>query len=306
MKKLTFVYTIMFFLSLVAILLFWGLSINYIGENKLGENSWQGMGETSSLASKIVDPALAADFDTPGFNPNQGIELTPVFIQGAEYPLNKIDPVYYFPKYQMTVMNISNKDLDYFYFTQNPPTLSSIAQERNCEIAFNASYFAGEKENASHVGLLSIWGHQYVPLGVDNQLTHVAVFNKLSQSVQFFDANSYQSAPSVEKLEFQTGPLVLEDGIVQDGFIMNSKHGKFRHKRLLLARNNSNQTFVIIVRSQVDLIELGNFLKGLSILGEGVDVLNLDGGKSVALWSRNYSNENYNENDTLPLVICVR
>ncbi|KKQ36079.1 MAG: hypothetical protein US52_C0009G0001, partial [candidate division WS6 bacterium GW2011_GWA2_37_6] len=117
---------------------------------------------------------------------------------------------------------------------------------------------------------------------------------------------SYKSSVQNDVIEFQTGPLVLDDGEVQKSFVNNSVNGTTRHKRLLLATDETNRIFIIVVREKVNLIELANYLRSLNVFGKELDVINLDGGKSVALWDRYYPEVNYNSNDRLPLVICVK
>jgi len=234
------------------------------------------------------------------------LEFEPSLIKGENFNIAEVHTVYNLNRYKMTIVELSGKDLEYFYFKQNPPKISDLAMRNNCEVAINASYFSGTKLSATHVGLLSIWGRQHVPIGSENQLTHAAVFYKQSKTVRFFDANSYKSSVQNDVIEFQTGPLVLDDGEVQKSFVNNSVNGTTRHKRLLLATDETNRIFIIVVREKVNLIELANYLRSLNVFGKELDVINLDGGKSVALWDRYYPEVNYNSNDRLPLVICVK
>lgn len=293
-KKLITVYVSMFSLGLIfvlALLTFITISIS-----------------KDEAQMKIIKNVEASDFDENSPASEYRLEITPPTIQSKKYVRSSSNAgsVYNFDKYQMTIIDITGQDMDYFYFKRNPPRISSVAQNNSCEIAINASYFAGKREKANHVGLLSIWGKQHVPLGVSSQLTHVAVFDKNTKTMGYFNARKYTPEPTKNTLEFQTGPLVLNDGEIQNHYINNSKHGNYKHKRLLLATNEKNQTFIIVVREKVALGKLAGRLKEIKLLGDTPDVINLDGGSSVALWSRSNPKVNYNAGDTLPLVICVR
>jgi len=294
-KRLITIYVSTFFFGLIMTLALFTFIAIYITKDELVINPGQSIEEENGALGKIIKKAKASN-----------LEISPPIIQSEEYVSNDVPPVYHFDKYQMTVIDITGQDMDYFYFKQKPPKISSVAQKNGCKIAVNASYFAGNRQRANHVGLLSILGKLHVPLGIERQLTHVAVFNREGMSIEYFDVNNYKSNPTKSTLEFQTGPLVLDDGKVQSSFIKNSKNGMESHKRLLLATNKSNQTFLIVVRDRADLVELASYLKGIDLFGKEPDVINLDGGSSVALWSKNNPEVNYNAGDTLPLVICVR
>jgi hypothetical protein len=65
--------------------------------------------------------------------------------------------------------------------------------------------------------------------------------------------------------------------------------------------------FLITVRSRVSLDSLANYLLSLSLFASHrLDVVNLDGGSSVALFVQNHPELNYNESSHLPMLIGVK
>lgn len=285
-RQLVAIYIKLFSLGLIFVLILHLLISNYVAQS-----------ESSLNYGHDIIPKVEASYD---------LEITPDFVDSKKFVKKSPISTHNFSKYQMTIINVTGREMDYFYFTQNPPQISSVGKNNSCKVAINGSYFAGKRQNANHVGLLSIWGKRYVPLGVERQLTHVTVYDKESKTVKFLKASDYISRPRKNIIEFQTGPLVLHNDIVQNSFIRNSKNGLEKHKRMLLATNDRNQTFIIVVRERVDLVSLAKYLKRIGLLGSGLNAINLDGGSSVALWNQNAPGTNYNSKATLPLVICVR
>ena len=128
-----------------------------------------------------------------------------------------------------------------------------------------------------------------------------------SKRVKFTRKDEFVPDTALSTVEFQTGPLVIENGKPSMAFIEGSINGLAKQRRTLLATLDTTQLFLVIVREMISLDELARMLPTLSVFkGKRLDVVNLDGGSSTALYSRNFPRLNFNVNDRLPLLIGVR
>ena len=98
--------------------------------------------------------------------------------------------------------------------------------------------------------------------------------------------------------------LVIEKGELREDLIRSSINGLTRHTRTLIATLDGRQCFFITVTEGVALDDLARSLRRISVFQEGrLDVMNLDGGSSVALYLRDAPGWNYNAGDRLPILI---
>jgi len=108
-------------------------------------------------------------------------------------------------------------------------------------------------------------------------------------------------------IEFQTGPLIIDSNKAALALIQHSVNGSGRYKRTLLAITDNSMLFLITVRNRVSLDSLAGYLLSLPIFASHrLDVVNLDGGSSVALFVQDHSELNYNESAHLPMLIGVK
>jgi exopolysaccharide biosynthesis protein len=206
----------------------------------------------------------------------------------------------------MTIVEVPDT-LVFFYLPRNNLPLDSVARRENLRCLINGSFFNGARGNASHAGWLSLYGHRITPLMDDRQLTHVVRSNGTKRTIEFLPARSFVSSGDPHLLEFQTGPLVIEMGRIQEDLIRSSINGPTRHTRSLLATLDRHRCFFITVTEQVTLIDLAATIRRLSVFQNGrLDVINLDGGSSVALYVREVPGVNSNADDRLPILIGFR
>jgi exopolysaccharide biosynthesis protein len=141
----------------------------------------------------------------------------------------------------------------------------------------------------------------------DRQLTHVVRSNGTKRTIEFLPARSFVATDDPQLLEFQTGPLVMEMGKIREDLIRASINGSTRHTRSLLATLDQRRCFFITVTERVALADLAAMLRRLSVFQNGrLDVINLDGGSSVALYLRDVPGANLNADDRLPILIGFR
>jgi hypothetical protein len=190
------------------------------------------------------------------------------------------------------------------YLPRNEVTLDSIARREKLRCVINGSFFEGARGNASHAGWLSLYGLKVTPVMDERQLTHVVRNNGTQRTIEFLPARPFATSTNPCLVEFQTGPLVIENGRVREDLIRSSINGSSRHTRSLLATLDHRRCFFITVTDRVTLTDLADTLLRLSIFQRGrLDVVNLDGGSSVALYVRDVPGVNCNTNDRLPILI---
>jgi hypothetical protein len=207
---------------------------------------------------------------------------------------------------RLTIVEVPDT-LAFYYLPRNDAPLASIARTENLRCLINGSFFAGERGNASHAGWLSLYGRRVTPLMDDRQLTHIVRNNGTKRTIEFLPARSFVASEDPQLLEFQTGPLVIEKGRIREDLIGSSINGSTRHTRSLLATLDQRRCFFITVTERVTLTDLAATLRRLSVFQSGrLDIINLDGGPSVALYLRDVPGFNSNADDRLPILIGFR
>jgi exopolysaccharide biosynthesis protein len=120
----------------------------------------------------------------------------------------------------------------------------------------------------------------------------------------FLPVRSFLPSKDPQVLEFQTGPLIIENSSIREDLIRSSINGSTDHRRTLLATLDHRRCFFITVTDKVMLGDLAATLLQLSIFQAGtLDVINLDGGSSVSLYVRDIPRVNCNVDDCLPILI---
>ena len=194
--------------------------------------------------------------------------------------------------------------LTFLYRPQNTLPLDSLAVVEDLRAVVNGSFFDGVRGDARHAGWLSLYGKRIMPLMDDRQLTHVVRISNGGKTIECIPVPGFRPSAESGDLEFQTGPLILDNGVLREDLIQSSINGSTPHTRTLLAILDRTRVFSVTVTDRITLSDLGAMLKRLSILrGVRLDVINLDGGSSVALYLRGTQGFNFNAGDRLPILI---
>ncbi|MDP4176202.1 MAG: phosphodiester glycosidase family protein [Bacteroidota bacterium] len=211
----------------------------------------------------------------------------------------------YQKEHRLEIVSIPDS-IHFVYSPKNNKTFLQIAKDMNFRYMVNATYYSGYSRDASHVGWLWIYGTLYENVAEDKQLTHIVSINRLSKKISYTYYKDFKSELDKDCLEFQTGPLIVENNKLAENYINSSINGLRKAPRTMLASLDNKQMFFIISESSMDLITLGNYIMKLSVFyGKRLDVVNLDGGPSTALYSKNYSKLNYNEDAVLPFHLGI-
>lgn len=213
---------------------------------------------------------------------------------------------YIFEKYEMTIISIADT-FDFIFIPRDARSIKSVAKKGNYKIMINGSFFCGTRLAAKHAGWLRLFGKTYSPVGQDRQVSHIFRYNLDEKQAELIPYQKFQPADDNRSIEFQTGPLVVDSNKVAQKYIAESINGLSKHTRTLLAITDRRHFHFIIVRKRVALDELGNYLTSLSIFSnQRLDVVNLDGGPSVALYVAKYPELNYNADARLPILLGVK
>ena len=190
----------------------------------------------------------------------------------------------------------------FYFFSKNPPSLEKIGEKH--ALVMNASFFGGDRQNAIHAGFLKKNGRQISPVWDDPQLTHIFHYNPKNLTAKISPVESFQSDKNFP-LEFQTGPLVLNRGKLDEISIQKSKNGRGKYRRTLLGFDDEKNFFFIIVKKPVALDDLGKFFSTKKVF-QNATIINLDGGPSTAIFSRDFPEINFRERQKMPFVLAVK
>lgn len=209
-------------------------------------------------------------------------------------------------KYSMTIISIADT-FDFVFIPKNAKSIKSVAKKSNYKIMINGSFFSGTRLAARHAGWLRLFGITYSPLGQDRQVSHVFRYNLDENKAELIPYQKFSPTGDNRSIEFQTGPLVVDSNRVAQRYIEESINGLSKHTRTLLAITDQQHFHFITVRERVSLDELGNYLTSLAIFAtKRLDVVNLDGGPSVALYVEKYPKLNYNADARLPILLGAK
>ena len=206
--------------------------------------------------------------------------------------------------YGITIIGFKG-NYDLLYDPSDPLSLAEAGRKYPYRYIINGSYFENSR---IHAGWLSTFGVQQTPLKVDRQLSHMAILDTSLGYLDFPDLDLWDTSMTNPKaLEFQTGPLVIHENQVDTLAIQASINGLSPRLRTLLAYTKEDGMFYFMITREVcRLDDIGGYILSLDVFtGKTLDVMNLDGGSSTALYSRKHPNLNYNVNRALPILLGI-
>ncbi len=198
--------------------------------------------------------------------------------------------------YVIKVMD-SFGELSYFHDSNNSKSVSEICA--TALACINSGYFL---EDQTHAGLLTIDGFKYVAIAPnDKQLSHVVRYK--NSRLEFLE-NAQYSFDAESDFEFQAGPLLLDNGLVRTDLISSAPNGNQASFRSYIGITGEGKIFIGITTKQVDLKTLAESLK--AILGEGLYVMNLDGGSSFSIFFQGSSLNSFGTSKILPNLLIFK
>ncbi|NET59950.1 MAG: phosphodiester glycosidase family protein [Symploca sp. SIO2E6] len=211
--------------------------------------------------------------------------------------------VYQFDNYDLTIVSFVG-NFDFIYQPSQALSLKTLATESNYRYLINGSFFEASQE---HAGWLSVLGQEKTPLKEDPQLSHIVQYNLNTGGLNFVEAQLFQPSTQETNIEFQSGPLIIDNNQVTTKYIEQSLNGLLPFRRTLLAYTEEDQRkYFMITENKVKLDDLAEYLLTLSVFaGKTLQVMNLDGGTSVALYSQTHPELNFNEAAILPILLGI-
>ncbi|MBD3362298.1 SH3 domain-containing protein [Candidatus Dojkabacteria bacterium] len=162
-----------------------------------------------------------------------------------------------------------------------------------------------------HAGLLNYYGQHLFPvkqLHEDSQVTHIVRYDTATNEMMVYDVEGFE--PMREGydryLEFQTGPLMSRDGDIELDWVNNSANGKHKRKRniLVIGENRRTKYLILAIEKAYSLNELTHIILNMEEFRNSYPtIIALDGGNSVQLYSKDYEEYNFLEENRRPNVI---
>jgi len=257
---------------------------------------------------KLVETGLMdANFKTYELNSSAFNDIPDKSLRPDETIKDGNITVFNYKLADMTIVTVPDT-LNFIFVPNEVKPFEEMAKENNFRYMINSTYFAGNNLKAKHCGILKNYEQIISPdLMQDKQIKYVVSYNRKDRKIDYSYFENFKPSSDANTLEFQTGPLVIENNKLSDTAIRSSINWERKTKRTLIASLDNKDIFLIIVRENVDMINLGKFLLKLSIFKDRkLDVMNLDGGSSTALYSKNHPKLGYRLSARLPLLIGIK
>jgi exopolysaccharide biosynthesis protein len=187
---------------------------------------------------------------------------------------------------------------------QEAGSLQQTAKQQAYQLAVNGTYFKGQYSQASPAGFFYEGGVLGSPIIQDPQLSRIVSYSRKENNLQFLTLAEFNLANNSSDFSFQTGPQILVENVVQEKEIADSINGLGGYRRTFLGRTSLGAHFFGVTTAPLSLPELGRILTEMKVFKNlTISVVNLDGGPSVAMYSRDLARVNVNISMQLPLVI---
>ncbi len=222
-------------------------------------------------------------------------ETNPITIQGVTYEYSRAGV---WVAVFTTPLELSNSWSD-------GPSLEDGSRLQNYLVSVNGTYFKGSYDKATPAGFFQEEGVNSSQVLQDKQLTRIVSYSASENKLVFSKVNEYITGGS--DFAFQTGPQILTDGVIEDQEISNSINGLGSYKRTFLGKTSTGSFVFGTATSPISLLQLGAVLKEMQVFkGQQITVVNLDGGPSTAMYSKDFDRVNWNTTMRLPLIIGTR
>jgi exopolysaccharide biosynthesis protein len=226
--------------------------------------------------------------------------------------LNEITWCQYAQENAVKAINIAifEKPISISFTKKDATSIQNQAVLSNFALATNGTYYMDTPMNATHSGLLQIDGELISSLAVDptKQLTAVVVYDNEENTLEILSANDFTVEDYADEKYtlFQTGPVIIKDGEIAEDEISASANGNSKAMRTLLGVLDDGRRFLLVTRLDFALYDLADTLLKLDVFqGKNMTVVNLDGGSSTAMYSRDLDNFNWRKTTRLPSIIGV-
>ena len=205
---------------------------------------------------------------------------------------------------------------DILYNPYSTPTFGSLDPNQTYRALLNGTYFARTEWGNYNAGLLWINGQRQTPfVNDDPQITHILCLDA-SWKISLWENSAYTSEDMLQPcaLAFQAGPLIYEDqdGIIQENLAQKLYIGSAHARTVMVIftlHDGTQDVWFLTFYAKVTLSEVRDIvLSETRFYGEynDIQILNLDGGSSVAYTSRAFPQLDFWKGKTLPIVIGIK
>lgn len=187
------------------------------------------------------------------------------------------------------------------YDTKQTKTVKDVGISNAFNVLINGGFFL---EDNKYAGALVI-DRQVIsqPAPLDTQLSHVVAYTAETKSYEFIVTPDFNINHPYD-LAFQTGPLFIDNNIVQNSFIEGAVNGTGEYQRSFFGVTTEGEVIVGITTQKYTLNELADMLlKSDTLKNKVITVINLDGGSSVALFLGENNASNFGQFKVLPVLL---
>jgi hypothetical protein len=203
----------------------------------------------------------------------------------------------------------TTRKLGLFHSSRGVPTLRKrLAGRPGALLLVNGSYHNGDYARPRFEGLLRVGVRAVGAPKVDDlQLTHILSIDRSGRiaSIQPASAITFAGLPH-DRDHVQSGPLILDKGVVALGPISRSLNGSDAYKRTAIGRTREGETVIVVAKTPRSLADLGQLVAQANSLEErGLTLVNLDGGPSTGIHSDVVPKLSYGADKVTPVGFAV-
>ena len=199
-----------------------------------------------------------------------------------------------------TIVELSSGSELLFFSGGN--TTKELQEERKCKYVINGSYFGKDGERFFPAGeRFTVTGSlNYKKIeNSDLNLRETLIFDEKQGRVQFFVANG--EAIMTGALVFNAWPRLIKWWKKNNDLTQAISHRNKAHPRTLVAQKWT-KSLIVVFRNNLTLDKVADELLRIGVK----DAINLDGGPSTSISSSDRRVLNFNEQEKLPILFCIK
>ncbi|MCE1190404.1 MAG: phosphodiester glycosidase family protein [Ignavibacteria bacterium] len=194
-------------------------------------------------------------------------------------------------------------EISEYVFIPNPTlSLKEYAEKEKLQIVVNASYFDGYGPYTP-AGYLKIKDSLYSQVKIDRQLQYCFDYNIQTRLLKIFPITHLESPTN--SIIVQTGPLLMQHDTVCYKSIEDCINGTRITARTAIASDLAG-LYIVISRRGYKLTEFAEKCKNSGIFSHDLQLINLDGGSSTALFIKEHPELSFHSEKILPILIGVK
>jgi len=232
--------------------------------------------------------------------------LSPAHTQQQNGKQRRAETIYYDSEIEMTVAPCGNA-LDLQYYPSPKLSLKAIAEKNNFKYVINGAYFYESRGKAVPAGWYNDQGVVSGKLSKNKAFSHIVQYNNETKEFQFLPLKFFNPKRRYSVLEFQAGPMIIENNKIMTDIYANARGLRGQYTRTFFAVRDKRSAFFITIRTPVSFEEAAEHIMKADFAKKGsITVISLGSGKGVAFYSANHAEYNFNSDDALPIIIGAK